>query len=139
MIDTIPSPNGLVPDLHEGLLYIAVTRANAIWRMPLPKAGGTFKVGLFIQLSGGSGGPDGMALDAEGNLAICHAGMGSVWLFSKLGEPLYRVRSCEGLFTTNCAYGGPENRHLYITESNSNTILRAEMPWPGKSMYSHMD
>ncbi len=139
MIDTIPSPNGLVPDLDEEVLYIAVTRANAVWRMPLPKAGGTFKVGLFVQLSGGLGGPDGMALDAEGNLAVCHAGNGSVWLFSKLGEPLYRVRSCEGLSTTNCAYGGPDNRHLYITESDSNTILRAEMPWPGKTMYSHMD
>jgi len=139
MIDTIPSPNGLVPDLEENLLYIAVTRANAVWRMPLPAAGGTFKVGLFVQLSGGLGGPDGMALDAEGNLAVCHAGMGSVWLFSRLGEPLYRVRSCEGLMTTNCAYGGPDNRYLYITESESNTILRAEMPWPGKTMYSHMD
>lgn len=137
MIDTVPSPNGLVPDLKEGLLYIAVTRANAVWRMPLPKDGGTFKVGLFVQLSGGLGGPDGMALDAEGNLAVCHAGMGAVWLFSRLGEPLYRVRSCEGLATTNCAYGGPENRHLYITESESNTILRAEMPFPGKPMYSH--
>ena len=58
---------------------------------------------------------------------------------AKLGEPLYRVRSCTGLATTNCAYGGPDNRFLYITESSSNTILRAEMPWPGKTMYSHMD
>jgi len=139
MIDTIPSPNGLVPNLEENLLYIAVTRANAVWRMPLPAEGGTFKVGLFVQLSGGLGGPDGMALDAEGNLAVCHAGMGSVWLFSRLGEPLYRVRSCEGLMTTNCAYGGPDNRYLYITESESNTILRAGMPWPGKTMYSHRD
>ncbi len=139
MIDTIPSPNGLVPNLDEDLLYIAVTRANAVWRMPLPKEGGTFKVGVFIRLSGGLGGPDGMALDSEGNLAVCHAGMGSVWLFSALGEPLYRIRSCEGLHTTNCAYGGPDNRFLYITESASNTILRAEMPWPGKPMFSHMD
>lgn len=139
MIDTVPSPNGLVPDLNEGLLYIAVTRANAVWRMPLPGDGGsTFKVGLFVQLSGGLGGPDGMALDDQGNLAVCHAGMGTVWLFSRLGEPLYRVRSCEGLMTTNCAYGGPDNRYLYITESESNTILRAKMPWPGKPMFSHM-
>jgi gluconolactonase len=137
MIDTIPSPNGLVPNLDEDLLYIAVTRANAVWRMPLPKEGGTFKVGVFVRLSGGLGGPDGLALDSEGNLAVCHAGMGSVWLFSRLGEPLYRVRSCEGLHTTNCAYGGPDNRFLYIAESDSNTILRAEMPWPGKPMFSH--
>ncbi|MBL4719822.1 MAG: SMP-30/gluconolactonase/LRE family protein [Alphaproteobacteria bacterium] len=139
MIDTIPSPNGLVPNLDESLLYIAVTRANQVWRMPLPRDGGTFKVGVFIQLSGGLGGPDGMALDSSGNLAVCHAGNGSVWIFSELGEPLYRVRSCEGLFTTNCAFGGPDGKSLFITESDSNTVLRAELPTAGKTMYSHMN
>ena len=53
------SPNGLVMDPDETMLYIAVTRANAVWRMPLPKEGGTFKVGVFVRLSGGLGGPDG--------------------------------------------------------------------------------
>jgi gluconolactonase len=138
-ITNIPSPNGLVPNLDESLLYIAVTRANQVWRMPLPKDGGTFKVGIFVQLSGGYSGPDGMALDSTGNLAVCHARNGCVWIFSPRGEPLYRVNSCEGLTTTNCAYGGPDGTSLFITESDSNTILRAEMPVAGKTMYSHMD
>ena len=98
-----------------------------------------FKVGIFVQLSGGYSGPDGMALDSAGNLAVCHAGNGCVWIFSPRGEPLYRVNSCEGLTTTNCAYGGLDGTSLFITESDSNTILRAEMPDAGKTMYSHLD
>ncbi|MCG8548160.1 MAG: SMP-30/gluconolactonase/LRE family protein [Alphaproteobacteria bacterium] len=138
LVDNGPSPNGLVLDASESWLYVAMTRANQVWRLPLLADGGTTKVGNFVQLSGGSG-PDGMALDADGNLVVCHAGAGSVWIFSPIGEPLYRVRSCRGLYPTNCAYGGPENKTLYITESDTGTILRAELPVPGHVMYSHMD
>ena len=48
-----------------------------------------------------------------------------------------RVRSCTGMFTTNAAFGGPDGRDLFITESETGTILRARMPDPGKKMYSH--
>ena len=35
------------------------------------------------------------------------------------------------------AYGGEGGRYLYITESATGSILRAEMPFPGRAMYSH--
>ena len=132
----IPSPNGIVLDSAEGSIYVAVTRANAVWRLPLLTSGYPSKVGLFIQMSGGIG-PDGMAADEAGNLAVCHPGMGSVWLFSQAGEPLYRMRSCAADFPTNCAYGGYGGRTLFITESHSGTILKAAMPVAGRAMYSH--
>jgi len=66
-----------------------VTRANQIWRLPLHPDGTTSKVGAFITLSGG-GGPDGMAIDEDGGLAVAHVGLGSVWLFNHLGEPQHR-------------------------------------------------
>jgi gluconolactonase len=134
LIDTGPSPNGLVLDPSESWLYVAMTRANQVWRLPLLADGGTTKVGAFVQLSGGSG-PDGMAMDAEGNLVVCHAGAGSVWVFSPLGEPLYRIKSCRGLFPTNVAYGGPDNRTLFITESDTGTILTAELPTAGERIF----
>jgi len=137
LVDTVPSPNGLVLNPAENLLYVAVTRANQVWRLPLLEDGGTTKVGVFVQLSGG-GGPDGMAMDEAGNLSIAHVGFGTVWLVSPLGEPLYRIRSAAGLGTTNLAYGGPDNRDLYIVESESGTILRCRLPVPGKRMYSHL-
>lgn len=127
----IPSPNGLVLSPDERTLYVAVTRANAVWRAPIMPDGAPSKVGVFLQLSGGLGGPDGLALTADGGLVVAHAGLGSVWVFSRIGEPLYRVRCATGLTTTNIAFGGPDLRDLYITESESGHILKARLPIAG--------
>ena len=97
------------------------------------------EVAAFITLSGGLAGPDGLAMAEDGGLAVAHCGLGTVWLFNRLGEPRWRIRSCEGLSTTNLAYGGPGNRQLFITESDSGTILRAAAPGPGRAMYSHTE
>jgi gluconolactonase len=37
---------------------------------------------------------------------------------------------------TNLAYGGKGRRWLYMTESHTGTILRAEMPTAGQPMFS---
>ena len=137
LIDTVPSPNGLALTADEKTLLVAVTRANQIWRLPLHADGTTSKVSAFITLSGGLAGPDGLALDSEGGLAIAHCGLGTVWLFDRLGEPQWRIRSCAGLSTTNLAYGGPDMRSLYITESESGSILRARVPVAGRALFSH--
>ena len=63
LIDNVPSPNGLVLSRDEKTLFVAVTRANQIWRLPLHPDGTTSKVGVFITLSGGLAGPDGLALE----------------------------------------------------------------------------
>jgi len=136
LLDNVPSPNGLVMNRDETALYLAVTRGNCVWRVPFLRNGEVAKVGVYLQLSGG-GGPDGLALDEQGRLAVAHVGMGTVWIFDGLGEPVYRVRSCMGAFTTNAAFGWPDRNTLYITESESGTILRAELDAPGKLMYSH--
>ena len=128
LIDRVPSPNGLVLDLAEHVLFLAVTRANAVWRLPMSPSGRVNKAGLFIQFSGGRAGPDGLALTAEGGVVVCQTGMGLVWVHDVLGRPIAVVRSPRGLGTTNCAFGGPGGRTLYITESDSGSILRAEFP-----------
>ncbi|MBN1956718.1 MAG: SMP-30/gluconolactonase/LRE family protein [Desulfuromonadales bacterium] len=130
------SPNGLVLDIEEKNLYVAMTRANAIWRVPLGKAGLTSKVGLYIQLSGGRSGPDGLSLDEAGRLFVCHAGLGTVWVFDELGRPVYGIRAPKGLGTTNCAFGDKNNQTLFITESDTGSILRVDMDIPGKQMFS---
>ena len=132
-----PSPNGLVLSPDESVLYVGMTRGNAAWRVPLLPDGSTSKVSIYIQLSGGHGGPDGLAMDSEGGLLISHAGLGTVWHFDNLGQPQHRIRSCEGLMTTNIVFGGENNSSLFITESQSGTILRAELPVKGQIMQSH--
>ena len=134
LIGTVPSPNGLVLNLAENQLFVAVTRANAVWRLPLMGDGSVSKAGLFLQLSGGNSGPDGMALDAEGGLVVAHIGLG-VWRFDALGRPTHLIETTLGGQCTNVAFGGPDNRDLFITESQSGTILRARLPVPGQRMF----
>jgi gluconolactonase len=137
LLDNIPSPNGLVLNQAENTVYVNVTRGNCVWRVPLLPDGTPYKVGVFIQLSGGLGGPDGLAIDSAGNLAVAHIGLGTVWLFSHLGEPLARIQSCAGLATTNLAYGGPDGKTLYITESETGTVLQARLDVAGRPLFSH--
>ena len=75
---------------------------------------------------------------AHVQLAVAHLGLGCIWLFDHHGQPLYRVQSCAGHHATNIAYGGTDRRTLYITESESGSILRAAMPVAGKAMFSHL-
>jgi gluconolactonase len=135
VLQGIPSPNGLVMNLDETAVYLAVTRDNAIWRVPLMADGTATKVGAYIRMSGG-GGPDGIALDDLGGLAVCHVGFGAVWIFSPRGEPLYRIDAPDGgTYTTNCAYGGADGRTLYMLESRSGCVFTARVPVPGQAMY----
>ena len=132
LIDTIPSPNGIALNREQTQLLVGVTRGNAVWRLPLV-GGGVSKAGTWIQLSGGLSGPDGVAVDAEGGLVVAHAGL-CVWRFDRLGQPTHRV---DTPFPTNVAFGGADNRSLFITESQDGCVMRAELPVAGLPLASH--
>jgi len=136
-LDTIianaPSPNGLVLSKRENALYLAVTRANAIWRIDLDDP--HLRAGLFVQLP--CAGPDGVALDDDGNVVVAHPTLGGVWVFSRIGVPLHFIKTCAGDMTTNIAYGGPGNKTLFITETHTGSILSACLPTAGRRMFSH--
>jgi gluconolactonase len=145
VLDRVPSPNGLVLAADNAILYLAVTRMNAIWRVPIAPVGvhgvgrlGLGRVGAWVYLSGGLG-PDGLAMDVDGRIAAAHPGTGSVWVFGRRGEPVWRVRLAEGTFATNVAYGGRDMRSLYITEVESATVQVAELDVPGLPLYSHAE
>jgi gluconolactonase len=137
LLNTVPSPNGIVLNMKENRLFVAVTRQNAVWRCPIMTDGSVSKVGTYLQLSGGHGGPDGMALDQEDGILVCQLGVG-IWRFDSDGMPTHLIESCVGHHMTNVCYGGPENKTLFITEADTGSILTCEMPVPGKILYSHM-
>lgn len=133
LLDTCPSPNGLVMSPDETALFVAMTRGNSIWRVPIHPDGSTSKVGIFTQMAGGVSGADGMAMAEDGTLAVADAGNGCVWTFSQWAEPLARIITpTQGRTITNVAYGGDDNRNLIITESATGTVLTFNMPSPGR-------
>jgi gluconolactonase len=137
VLDKLPGPNGIALDPSGRVLYVAMTRANSIVKATLLPNGRPWRVQNFIQLSGG-GGPDGIAVDSEGGIAVAHPQMGAVWIFDARGQPTLRINLCQGLLGTNVAYGGPDGRRLYITESQTGTIQVADLPMGGIAMFSHL-
>ena len=119
VIDRIPGPNGLLLSEDGHTLLVAVTRANAVWRVPLSDAGIAEKAGVFLQLSGGVG-PDGLArCAATGALMVAHPGLG-VWSFDQRGRPVEFFSRDGADYTTNLVAAGPHQ--FFVTES-----MRAEL------------
>jgi gluconolactonase len=121
LISNGPSPNGLVLDAEEAVLYVAMTRDNSVWRVPLMRDGGVAKVGRFCSFFGSSG-PDGLAMDAEGRLLVAHASLGHVFVIAANGECTARIKSCAGPTCTNVAV---MQNAIIITESSSGSVLIA--------------
>lgn len=138
LLDTGISPNGLALSPDEKTLYVAMTRGNAVWRVPLFDDGSVSKVGVFVQMAGGVSGADGVAVDTEGSVYVADAGNGCVWSFSAFGVPAYRYMAASGGRTvTNLAFGGENNQTLYFIDSSTSAILKVTAPAPGLSLYSH--
>ncbi|MDS1142459.1 SMP-30/gluconolactonase/LRE family protein [Pusillimonas sp. SM2304] len=135
LVSNAPSPNGLVVDEIAQALFVAVTRANAIWRGPMQKDGSVSKMAAF-QTFFGTSGPDGLALDEQGGVAMAHGSLGGAFLMNARGEVTHYVRSPCGNMVTNLAYI-PGTNTLIMAESESGSILRAELPAKGRMLYSH--
>jgi gluconolactonase len=139
LMRNLPYPNGLALSPAQDVLFVALTASLQVARLPLqPAPDGRYRWHTFLQLSGGLAGPDGIAVDERGDLAVVHAGFGTVWQFSAIGEPLARIRSCAGIRTTNVAFGGSDRRTLFITEAEHGVILAARMTTPGRRLFSHL-
>ena len=133
LVANAPSPNGITLNKSNSQVYVAITRAQQIWRLPLMAGGTPSKTGVALQLSGGHAGPDGIEMDAENGLCVCHLGIG-VWRFDSNCLPTHLVHAGDAhRLMTNIAFKG---RTLYITDSLNGEILTAEMPVAGKKMFS---
>jgi len=115
-------------------LFVAMTRGNCVWRMPLLPDGSVGKAGQFFTSYGPSG-PDGLAMDEAGRLIVCNPGLGWAWVLNERAEPVEILRSAAGASLTNVAFGGPQRKTAYFTESVTGTILRAQMASPGCAMH----
>ena len=136
LLSNVPSPNGIVLSKDERFLFVAATRGNCVWRMPLLADGSVSKAGQFFTSYGPSG-PDGLAMDDSGRLLVANPGLAYVWVLSPRAEPEEVLTGPAGASVTNLAFGGKDNRDLFITESETGSILRVRMDTPGLTLFSH--
>jgi gluconolactonase len=130
LLNNVPSPNGIVLSPDERFLFVAATRGNSVWRMPLLIDGSVSKVGQFFTSYGPSG-PDGLAMDESGRLLVANPGLAYVWVLSHWAEPEEVLTGPKGASLTNIAFGGKDRKTLYCTDSSNGNILMVELSVAG--------
>lgn len=112
-------PNGLVQSPHKPILYVAETVPNRILWFTIKPDGmlGPFHVLCELPAKDGvTAEPDGLAVDASGNIYVAHLGMTSVQVVTPSGK-LLRTLPAGNFDASNLAFGGPQGRDLYVTGS----------------------
>lgn len=134
LLSNIPSPNGVALSPDGKVLYLAVTRGNCVWRVPLLADGSVAKVSQFFTSYGPSG-PDGLAVDVQGRVIVANPGLGYVWVLNARAEPVMVLRGPTGASTTNVAFGGADRSTLFVTDSSNGSILSARLDAPGVRLH----
>jgi gluconolactonase len=133
MLSNVPSPNGIVLSNDERFLFVAATRGNCVWRMPLLADGSVSKAGQFFTSYGPSG-PDGMAMDESGRLLVANPGLAYIWVLSPRAEPEEVLTGPAGASITNLAFGGAMRRKLFCTDSTHGNILCTDVSVAGSKV-----
>jgi len=112
-------PNGIVLRPDGKTLLLAESKHNRVLAFPVLEPGKVGDMTVFAELPTKKGDqidnqPDGMCLDADGNLYVAHYGMHQVQVISPEGKLLRRYPGGT-LTTSNVAFGGPNMDQLYVT------------------------
>ena len=123
--------NGIVVALDGKRLLVAESQKNRVLEYPIISPGKVGPLRVFADLPKNESGrweddqPDGMCLDAAGNLYVAHYGMKQVQVLSPAGKLLASYNGGNRT-TSNVAFGGPHMDQLFITGG-----LEAEGGSPG--------
>src|SRR5262245_29097725 len=127
--------NGLALTADEAFLYLVVSDRDAILRFALAADGTVSAPETYATECGRF--PDGLTLDAEGNLYVCCYASDEIWRISPAGvKTLLAVdRWAIRLGSpTNMAFGGENFDELYVANLARTTITRARIGRKGQRL-----
>ncbi|WP_339730839.1 SMP-30/gluconolactonase/LRE family protein [uncultured Gimesia sp.] len=115
IITEMPVPNGVIAANDGKTLYVGDSHEK-LWRSYSIKKDGTVGTGeiFFNPDTQRKDSPDGMSIDANGNLYL--SGRGGVWVASPSGKSLGLIPIPE--FCSNVTFGGADGKTLYFTCAN---------------------
>ncbi len=128
VLNCVPYANGICVSPDNAWVYVAATRANQVWKFStrLPETGQPM-VGTYLQLSGGLG-PDGLACNALGWLAVAQAQAGRAYVFDPVGDLIAEVRLPKGLWTTSVTFHSDQPQNLIIVEAQFGAVFTCDIP-----------
>ncbi len=112
--------NYIIPNgptfIDQNNFYHTDSRKKKIYKIKINNNLNILKKKIFIKFSKKSGSPDGMTLDANNNLWVCHYGGACVSIFNKKGKKIKKVK-LPAKNITSCTFGGKNNSSLFITSA----------------------
>jgi gluconolactonase len=134
-------PNGIVLIPGGKRLLVAESQKNRVLEYPVLSPGKLGDMKVFAELPAKStpnqidNQPDGMCLDAAGNLYVAHYGMQQVQVLDPAGKLIRRYPG-GNVTTSNVAFGGPDHNQLFVTgglgaESGGGGVFRLDLHTPG--------
>lgn len=122
--DTTEAPNGVALSPDESLLYVTDYAAELVRVFDVARNGSLSQPRTFVTVVG----PDGMAVDDAGNLFVASYNGRAIEVFAPDGEHWGSI-PVQGA-ASNCAFGGPDGRTLYITTGRA--LYRVTLANPGR-------
>ncbi len=124
-------PNGIVLRPGGKELLVAESKKNRILAYPVEAPGKLGPLRVLVELPSKEGEqvdnqPDGIALDAEGNLFVAHYGMRQVQVVSPEGKVVRRYPG-GNLTTSNVAFAGPDGTVLFTTGGTPGGLFRLDL------------
>jgi gluconolactonase len=125
-------PNGIVIRPGGKELLVGESKHNRILAYPVLAPGRLGEPKVLIDLPSKGllqvdNQPDGIALDAAGNLYVAHYGMRQVQVVSPEGKLIRRYPG-GNLTTSNVAFAGPRMDQLYVTGGVPGALFRLDLP-----------
>ncbi len=120
LVKDFSKPNGIALSPDEKTLYVADTEARHIRAFDLTKDASISNGRVLCDIMS----PDGMAMDADGNLWA--TGGKAVNVISPSGELLQEITVPEA--PANCTFGGPARKTLFITARTGVYKIRTKVP-----------
>jgi len=122
VIKDLERPNGIVLSPDEKFLYVNDSVKRAIVRYEVQRDGTLANSKLFADMSAGkgTGNPDGMKFDANGNLYS--VGPGGIWVFAPDGKHLGMIVPPE--FAPGFTFGDSDGKTLYMAASTRLARIR---------------
>ena len=133
------SPDDGVQIVHDGFWYVngiafepdgGLVVIERMGLLRLDQSGGSDHEWIIENL--GQGGGDGFCLDADGRFYVCSTIAHCVLVIDRDGTIVDRLTIEGDGLTTNCCFGGPDNRTLFATDALPGRVVAWEgLPTPG--------